>query len=632
MIDKKLKERINPFFVNEIQPCGGIKGEENRLIKGDGYETCINIYKTPTEVDEFWLKKIMGLENAIVTLDIATEDKMRARNKIKVAIQEQVSRFKSTNDSEEQTLAKKEYHNMKALQELVLDDGEIMKLFKIKVFLFDKEKSKLEERVKEVVSELESSNYGCAINLNELELDYKSIFSSYKSQQKYPNKRKWNGAPSLSLGASMPFHYTSLDDPYGLFLGSTATGGSVIFDLFHNDEERLSYNFLFVGKQGAGKSSSLKKILLNNNILGNTIRILDLTGEFEEVVKALGGKEVYLDGSGGIINPLQIYPTIINEKTNEVLEEQCYTCHISKLNMIYGFLSPNSTDDEKKEFGLLLNRFYKKFGIERNRATRYKAKEYPIFSDFLKFIESELYIDVEKKIVDNTILPSRITRLDSIKLTIEDLVENFGDLFNGHSNIEDVTKENLISYNFKNISQYDERIFISQLFSVLTSVWGQALVQGRREKEKYDSGEVGIEDVKKFLILIDEAHVCINPRKIEAVRYINRMLREDRKYFASVGFANHSINDYVPENVSDAELSEIKKIFSLCQYKFLMKQGIENKENIKKIFASTISDKQIDNVVDFQKGDAIMFIDGMPNIKMKFELSKEEIRLFKGGA
>ncbi|WP_415346718.1 hypothetical protein [Clostridium perfringens] len=115
MVDKKLKERINPFFINEIQPCGGIKGEENKLIKGDGYETCINIYKTPTEVDEFWLKEIMGLENAIVTLDIATEDKMKARQKIRVAIQEQVSRFKSTNDSEEQTLAKKEYQNMKAL-------------------------------------------------------------------------------------------------------------------------------------------------------------------------------------------------------------------------------------------------------------------------------------------------------------------------------------------------------------------------------------------------------------------------------------------------------------------------------------------------------------------------------------
>lgn len=170
MVDKKLKERINPFFINEIQPCGGIKGEENKLIKGDGYETCINIYKTPTEVDEFWLKEIMGLENAIVTLDIATEDKMKARQKIRVAIQEQVSRFKSTNDSEEQTLAKKEYQNMKALQELVLDNGEVMKLFKIRIYLFDRERSKLEERVKEVVSELESHNYGCAINLNELEL------------------------------------------------------------------------------------------------------------------------------------------------------------------------------------------------------------------------------------------------------------------------------------------------------------------------------------------------------------------------------------------------------------------------------------------------------------------------------
>ncbi|WWU65628.1 hypothetical protein QJR26_04500 [Clostridium baratii] len=626
------KHKINPFFITEIQPCGGIKAEENKLIKGDGYETCINIYKTPTEVDVFWLKKIMNLKNAIVTLDIATENKKKAKDKIKMAMKEQASRFSSTNDSEQQTLAKKEYNNMKALQELVLEAGEIIKLFKIRIYLADKEKSKLEERVKDIIEDLESRNYAGAINLNELEMDYQSLFSSYKVQQKFFNKRNWQGAPSLSLGASLPFHYVCLDDPYGLFIGTSSTGGSIIFDLFHKTEDRLSYNGVLIGKPGSGKSSALKKLLLNNNILGNTVRVIDVTGEFSELVKELGGKEISLDGTGMIINPLQIYSTIMDENTNEVLEDKCYSCHISKLTMIYRVLSPTASEEEIREYGLLLNKFYREFGIDRKKATTYKVEEYPIFSDFLKFVKEELYEDIEKEIVKKNLLKSREERLDKIILTIEDLVLNYGDLFDGHSSIEDVTKEDLISYNLKNISQYDDKIFLCQIFSVLTSIWGQSLVQGRREKEQFDSGEKSIEDVKKFLIILDEAHICINPRQIDTVRYINRIQRENRKYFGGLLIANHSINDYVPESIDGKELSELKKIFTMSQYKLLMKQGIEEEKNLKKIFGASISDKQVSEVSKFKKGDTIMFIDGMPNIRMKFELTKEELKLFKGGA
>lgn len=632
MREKTKKYEINPFFVTEIQPCGGIKAEENKLIKGDGYETCINIYKTPNEVDEFWLKKIMNLKNAIVTLDIATENKKKAKDKIKTAMNEQASRFRSTNDSEQRLLAQKEYHNMKALQELVLDAGEIIKLFKIRIYLADKEKSKLEERVKSVIEDLEGRNYAGAINLNELEMDYQSLFSSYKIQQKFMNKRNWQGAPSLSLGASLPFHYTSLDDPYGLFIGTSSTGGSIIFDLFHKTEDRLSYNGVLIGKPGSGKSSALKKLLLNNNILGNTVRVIDVTGEFSELVKELGGKEVSLDGTGMIINPLQIYSTIMDENTNEVLEDKCYSCHISKLTMIYRVLTPTASEEEIREYGLLLNKFYRKFGIDRKKATTYKVKEYPIFSDFLKFVKEELYEDIEKEIVKKNLLKSREERLDKIILTIEDLVLNYGDLFDGHSSIDDVTKEDLISYNLKNISQYDDKIFLCQIFSVLTSIWGQSLVQGRREKEQFDSGEKNIEDVKKFLIILDEAHICINPRQIDTVRYINRIQRENRKYFGGLLIANHSINDYVPESIDSKELSELKKIFTMSQYKFLMKQGIEEEKNLKKIFGASISDKQVSEVSKFKKGDTILFIDGMPNIRMKFELTKEELKVFKGGA
>ncbi|MGU9426559.1 VirB4 family type IV secretion system protein, partial [Clostridium perfringens] len=68
----------------------------------------------------------------------------------------------------------------------------------------------------------------------------------------------------------------------------------------------------------------------DNAILENIIRILDLTGEFGETIERLGGKVIKLDGSNGMINPFQIFATMIDTDTNEILEEQSYMFHINK--------------------------------------------------------------------------------------------------------------------------------------------------------------------------------------------------------------------------------------------------------------------------------------------------------------
>ncbi|RBN36360.1 type IV secretion system protein VirB4, partial [Priestia megaterium] len=85
--------------------------------------------------------------------------------------------------------------------------------------------------------------------------------------------------------------------------------GSVIFDLFHKDQQRKSYNAVLMGLMGAGKSTFLKKVTTDNAIKGYKIRGFDIVGEFESLVRELGGKQIALDGSEGQINPLQVFKT-----------------------------------------------------------------------------------------------------------------------------------------------------------------------------------------------------------------------------------------------------------------------------------------------------------------------------------
>ena len=122
----------------------------------------------------------------------------------------------------------------------------------------------------------------------------------------------------------------------------TRTGGNVLFDIFTKNEVRKSYNALVLGMMGSGKSTLLKKLVLDNAIVGNTIRVLDVVGEFKDLIHELGGKSISLDGTSGIINPLQVFATVIDENTNEVNNEGSYTTHLSKLTTMYKFINSNS--------------------------------------------------------------------------------------------------------------------------------------------------------------------------------------------------------------------------------------------------------------------------------------------------
>ena len=627
------KEEFNPYLLNKVQPVGGIKFNNRSILKGDGYEACIRIYDFPSWVNEFWLDNLLDIKDVIATIDIETEDRLKALNDINKSISENQTRMydlKSNIDIIEAS------NNVATLQNLVMDmtvSDEIIKLVTIRYYLNARTEQELEEKIRYVLNEIERRGYRGKVLLNEQEYEWKSLFLSSTEQKYLRNKRKGHPIPSATLGVGYPLNFVELNDPYGMFMGTTSTNGvrgNIILDLFAKTKTRKSYNSLVVGTMGAGKSTLLKKLVHNHTIIGNTVRILDVAGEFRTLVLKLSGKIVSLDGSSGMINPLHIYATIIDENTNKVLIDQSYMQHISKLNMMYKLLSPNAQDDELREFEKLIVNFYKHFGIDRERATEYKAEEYPTLSEFYKYIKDNYFEDDEN--VKKNLSRFRQKRIEDIASTIENLIVTYGKIFDGHSSLMDLTKENLISFEVRTLSSMDKKIFNAQMFNVLTMLWNNALIQGLKEKRAYDEREKKIFEATKYVLFIDEAHKFINGNNIMGIEFLEGFEREARKYFAGVVYATQSIRDVVPDIKDDKVTEKIKTLFELTQYKFIMQQDNNAKEVLDKIFLGQLTQSEIDAVPLLGTGETIFSITGDKNLRFNVEISDREEYLFKGGA
>ncbi len=627
------KKEYNPYFLTEIQPKGGIKFEEKIIQKGDGYEAIISVYDYPNKVTEFWLERLMSIKDVIITVDIGTYDKNKVKNKINRSLNELEDRFYSDSSKVARIEAQNTYQDLSALVSDVTQSNEVVKLVNIRYSISGTTKESVEEKVKDVISELESIGYKSSVYLNEQEYEWKSLFTGYSEQEKFKNRRKGKGIPATTLGAGYPFHYTSLDDPTGTFLGTTFTGGNVLFDIFTKTKKRMFYNAVVVGSMGSGKSTLLKKLLKDNAIKGQTIRVLDIVGEFNDLVKSLGGKIISLDGKDGIINPLQILATITDEKTYEVDNRLSFMTHISKVNMMYKYLSQDCSAVESMEFEMLLNKFYKSSHIEVDKSTEYKTEEYPILEDLLLFVKKELYSDIDNKVINLGISESRRVVLEKIILTLDSTIMNYGKLFNGHSDISsDLTNEQIISFELRNLSSFDTRVFNAQIFNILTILWNNSLVQGRREMGYFNRGERSDEDCKKYMILIDEAHKIINSNNVLAVEYLTNFEREARKYFGGLIFATQNIRDVAPSNLNDPIFEKIKTLFELTQYKFIMKQGSNALNVLKNVFEGQLSENELSKIPYLEQGNCILSIDGVENILLNIEVTREELALFGGGA
>ncbi|WP_260511553.1 VirB4 family type IV secretion system protein, partial [Priestia megaterium] len=604
----------------------------NLVRNGDGYSTCIHIYEYPTNVNDFWLEPIMNMPNAITTLDVVSDERKQVVEAINKNMSEQNARHVNAKENIDRMDAQEQYLDMKELYRQVTN-GEVIKRIHLRIYIAEKTIPDLEKRLKEVIHHLETHNFRGSIFLNEQEYEWESLITHFDMQKKYPNKRKGKEIPALALAGGFPFHFTHLDDPYGTYQGTTRTGGSVIFDLFHKDQQRKSYNAVLMGLMGAGKSTFLKKVTTDNAIKGYKIRGFDIVGEFESLVRELGGKQIALDGSEGQINPLQVFKTHEHELNS-------FTQHLSKLTVFYRFIAPEAKDDELKEYEKLLRKLYiqKQLWNDEKGAINYitglSPEAYPTFSEFLQLIRQELYADEKTREHHSNLGEYRKRRLEVIELNIENLVETYAHLFDGISTIEDFNDEQVVFFSIRHLSKLKDEIAQAQLFNVMSLLWDGMLQNGEPQLDAYTEGTLAFEDAIRYLIVIDEAHHIVNTKRgnEHALDFLTEFSREARKYFAGLIYASHLISDFVPDGSEQTAIEKIKKLFDLTQYKFIMQQDDNNLDTIQRVFKTGITDSELAEIPKLPIGDVLLCIKSVKNILFHIEIDEEEKVLYGGGA
>lgn len=632
----KKKELLDKQLLAEIQPQGGITFSDEAYIRtGVGYEACIHVYDYPhKELPQLWLVQLMMMNDVVATIDIATENTLEVQKNINKSTREQRSRLYSATDISEIMDANRRHEELEELYAEVTDMGEITKLIHARLYVSAYTRADLDSKVKDVLSRLETYNYKAAIFLNESENEWRAMYQPYHIQQETESKRYGQIIAAGALAWGDPFHFASLEDPCGTFLGTTQTsGGKVMLDTFHLDNNRKSYTGLLVGNMGSGKSSTIKKIAQDRIVRGDFVRGFDPTGEYTPLVRHYGGKILSLDGTDGILNPLEILRTTLpnNEQLN-------FTRHISKLNAVYKFLAPSADQYELATLSNLLYDFYDELGLtpdKREEITGLPSAAYPIWEDFVSYLKrriEENAVEQENNAVKRELLIEEAKRYNRICIILEDVIRNFGNILNGHTSIEDIMDEQVVFFNIQELSHVKQEIFDVQVFVALMLSWQNCIAVGSAMKEQYDHGLIDFRDITRFLVIIDEAHRIINTNKLHAVEQLLTYERESRKYFGGLLYATPSIREFVPSISDSKAVEKIMSLFELAQYKFIMQQDSNCLDLLRTTFQGQITESELTRIPKFGKGDCLLAISGDRNILFHVDLTEDEMRLFSGGA
>lgn len=618
-------------FLTRIQPAGGIKLNDERYIKtGDGFCTCLQVYGYPSQAYDFWLDEIMNMDDVISMIDIGTAPRLQTQKEISASLTELNVRFMDAKNDIGKIDAQQNYDLLHDMLVDIKTNGEVIKLIMCRLYVYARTREEVDKKVAHIIREMEAKDYSLAVYLNETEYQYKALFTPYHIQTKQRNKRVGNPITTYALAGGYPFNYEQLSDEHGMYIGQSETGGNVIFDLFAKTKQRLSYDALIIGKKGSGKSTLLKLLLSNNAIIGNYIRTIDVTGEFSDLAKELGGTIVTLDGKEGIINYLEVFKTDEDERTS-------FSLHLSKLNTFYRFISPNSTEDVRNEFEEYVRKLYTIKGLWNEeegggtqKITGLPPQMYPTFSELLDLIRADLYTDYRERKVNDNLSPSKQERLESIELTINNLVQSYGKMFDGYTTLPNLSDQKIIIYNVQNIANMKEEIFNAMLFNVLSLMLDDMINVGLPSKQMFEAGKP-IEDIPKLMLIIDEAHKIISTKNALALDHMLHIVREGRKYFTGLAFASQSLRDYAPENSGTETVDKLKTLFEMLQYKFVMQQDANSQKLMRSVFEGEFTESQLQMIPKFQRGETLLSIGGS-TLHVNIEVTDEELELFKGGA
>ncbi|MGX6962244.1 nucleoside-triphosphatase [Vagococcus xieshaowenii] len=625
-----IEEQIDVNLLQQIQPQGNWRAGETYIRTGNGYSTCLHVYKLAPEPDLLWLMPFTKIKNKILTIDVATQEDENLKKEIKQSLVRLNTAIRSEKDITAKELKEEEYVRLLSLSKDIAKKREILKYITIRLYLYDDTLEALEKRVIETKKLLEKEEFGITNFTLEQEYEWEAMFLDYHGQLLQPNKRSGLDIASTEFGASYPANEVSLMDPRGKYFGLSNTSGQMMLDFFELDGERTFYNILITGMMGQGKTTLMKKIMDYCFSLGYLVRGFDKSGEFTDLVKKRGGTIVRLDGQDGRLNIFEIFPLSVSDHTLEVSQSGSMSIHLAKLGTWYSILKPNAPVEELDVFDTLVTDLYTEKGFINDdgvigNVTGRPPGDYPILMDLYEIVDREM---------KTTNIAEHHKICYNIHVTLNKLLKTNRDMFNGPTTIPDFSDQQILFFNIDGLSNFDPRYVNAQLFNAFNLFSSTLFNNGRLQHKLYKDGVITFEEIRRSMFFMAEAHNLLNANNPRMVSYFNTYAREARKRYAGLCLDTQTARSLRNKQgtAADSDVSdESKDIYDFMQYRFFFRPGEGEEEELAESNGGVLTDIQAQNISTFGQGQTLLRIGKSEAYEMFVYASEAEVSLYNGG-
>lgn len=555
------------------------------------FVTTLIINDYPASIRSLELASIIQrLSNVTVTMDVGTKPRDVVRKELEKSMDELKSRFVFNRSDAENQDTSTEFAKISAIRDNIVNGNEQMMYITLRLIVSDDSLKKLNDHVDAIQKALQDDGISCFVPINQMKDEFINLV-------KFDNISNNPFPLQDTFKMQYPFFYQQHIDEKALIFGTTGTSGLVALDFYVRNAVRQSFDMLLLGVKGSGKSATLKSIVRDYIAMGNKVMALDVEGEYEDIARVHNGQVIRMN-KNSIINVFQLRKTMDKSRENDVSNASNFAAEISRITTFFYQYIPNMTELEAEELKDVIFDTYQEKGItESTDVSLLQPEDFPIFSDVLDTLRKQLYNSDGS--TNKNFTPSRIDSLQKLESYIKQLAEGvYRSMFNGYSTV-DVSSSNLIIFDVKALSEMDERIYNAQLFNILSLMWSEVC-----KNVEYNNNIRNPFDRRYVACLIDEAHRFINAKNTQVTEFIEKLCRRTRKYDAGLWLASQALADFNPTN-DGAGTDKVRIIFSLIQYKIILKQSTECIADLHKTFSQfTIS--EIESTVKFAPGEMLL--------------------------
>lgn len=590
---KKVKNEPNNTLINALAPLG-LRFQKDYFSLGE--VECVGMVATrfPAKAQYEWLTEPCNLSNTVTAITYSPErspDKILQEISNTVSSNRLIAEGTVSADPVEQIRAKKIVDDGTRIIDQIANNNESIGQVTISTIAIGTNLSDAKAKAKAAKNKFG----GRMFNIATIPFMQQDIFKAVSPCDLSPSLLTDVGnqlLPISTLWGGFPFAFAGYNDGEGCYFGKDSSGSLIIIDPWKRGKDRNNSNFVCLGMSGAGKSTSLKHLILNEWEMGTKIIIIDPHGEYKEICQNLGGDWIdVVGGTGGRINPFHIYAKVqpIEDDAKPALSELAK--HINNLEVFFRLYLDLSTIQVAKLKECIEFTYNKKGIFWDTDVEKLKAEQYPIMNDLYEMCRAMAKEDEPK------LSRSEINYYKELAILLRNIAvgsDNF--IWNGHSTVN----------TNKDFVVFDTSVVNSNSTNVKTTLYHTVL--NYCEEYLYKRKD------ERVILVVDEAHNVIDKRLPASVSRLATIEKSCRKFEGAIWICSQQLIDFLDEAIR----KEGEALLNQPNIKLLMPvgKGTDLRE-LKKLYDLTAAEEE--RLMQQQRGKGILFV-GSRRLAIDFDI------------